>query len=228
MRISRPSREAAANLPGAYHRVHLTEDHARAVFWQVLIAHLARYVPPNAHVLELGAGYCYWINGVHATHKVALDIWAELPQHAAADVSAIVHDLSLGLPHLEGGPFDVVMASNVLEHFEPDVASHLCADVFACLRPGGRFILIQPNFHYAYRRYFDDYTHRAIFTDVSLSNLLRSHGFGIETLEARFLPYSLKGRQFAVRPWLINAYLRSPIKPFAGQMLVVARKPQAR
>jgi hypothetical protein len=27
-----------------------------------------------------------------------------------------------------------------------------------------------------------------------------------------------------IRPWLIRAYLSSPIKPMAGQMLVVAAK----
>ena len=26
------------------------------------------------------------------------------------------------------------------------------------------------------------------------------------------------------KPWLVRAYLRSPVKPFAGQMLVIARK----
>ena len=92
------------------------------------------------------------------------------------------------------------------------------------LSADGRFIIVQPNFRYAYRRYFDDYTHRSVFTDVSLKALLRSRGFHIEACLPRFLPYSMQGAGGAVRPWLIRAYLRSPIKPRAGQMLVVARK----
>ena len=208
----------------SYHAVHLTEDAARATVWQVLVDYLSSYVPPQAHVLELGAGFCYWINGVTAARKVAIDVWPDVHHYAAPDVQAIQHDLVLGLPSLREDQFDIVMASNVLEHFNPDVAAQLIAEVFACLRANGRFIVIQPNFRFAYRHYFDDYTHRSIFTEVSLSNLMRAHGFRIERLQRKFLPYSLRGSRWPLRPWLIRAYLRSPFKPFAGQMLIVGRK----
>jgi SAM-dependent methyltransferase len=216
-----------ANQPAdqsAYHAVHLTEDTARATLWQVLTDYLSSYVPADAHVLELGAGFCYWINGVTAARKVAIDVWPELARHAAPDVQAVQHDLTRGLPVFDMEQFDVVLASNVLEHFEPDVASRLIAEVFARLRPHGRFIIIQPNFKLAYRHYFDDYTHRSIFTDVSLANLMRAHGFQIERVQPRFLPYSLRGSRLPIRPWLIKAYLRSPLKPFAGQMLIIGRQ----
>ena len=84
--------------------------------------------------------------------------------------------------------------------------------------------MIQPNFRYAYRHYFDDYTHRSTFTHVSLANLLRSTGLRILRVEPRFLPYSMRESRLPVRPWLVRAYLRSPIRPRAGQMLVVAQK----
>jgi hypothetical protein len=92
------------------------------------------------------------------------------------------------------------------------------------LRFRGRLVVIQPNFCYAYRQYFDDYTHRSVFTHVSLPNLMRSHAFHIETIQAKFTPYSLRNSRFRIPPWLIRAYLNSPVKPFAGQMLVVAQK----
>jgi hypothetical protein len=85
-------------------------------------------------------------------------------------------------------------------------------------------VVIQPNFRYAWRRYFDDYTHRAVFTDVSLPALLRSHGFRVDLVQPRFLPYSMRGATMPIRPWMVRAYLHSPIKPMAGQMLVVAHK----
>jgi hypothetical protein len=34
----------------------------------------------------------------------------------------------------------------------------------------------------------------------------------------------MHGATLPIRPWLVRAYLRSPIKPMAGQMLVVAHK----
>jgi hypothetical protein len=210
--------------PTAYHTVHLTEDSARPIVWRVLADYLASYMPPNGHVLELGAGFCYWINAVVAARKVAIDVWPDLSKYAASDVRCIQHDLSLGLPSFGDDRFDVVLASNVLEHFEPDVVSRLMGDIFACLRSHGRFVVIQPNFRFAYRRYFDDYTHRSIFTDIALSNLMRAHGFDIERLQPKFMPYSLRGSRLPIQAWLIRAYLHFPIKPLAGQMLVIGKK----
>src|SRR5438270_131791 len=176
------SAQSPAERRGAYHRAHFTEDRARSVLWKILGEYLARYVRPDARVLELGAGYCYWINDLQASQRVAVDIWDELPKHAGPGVRAVVHDLNFGLPALAEAPFDAVMASNVLEHFEPDKVSQLCGELYRILGDEGRLIVIQPNFRFAYRRYFDDYTHRSIFTDVSLANLLRAHGFDIETV----------------------------------------------
>ena len=118
----------------------------------------------------------------------------------------------------------MVLASNLLEHFAPDAAADVVRDVVRLLRPGGRFIVIQPNFRYAWRRYFDDYTHRSIFTDVSLPALLRAQGLQVILVKPRFVPYSMQGVRIPIAKWLVKAYLLSPVKPVAGQMLVVARK----
>ena len=208
-----------------YHAVHLPEHPARAVVWRVVAEHLSRWVPADAHVLEIGAGYCHWINAVRGARRVAVDVWPELPRHAAAGVEAVVADVTRGLSGLgPGAQFDTVLASNVLEHFEPDAAASVVSTVAGVLRSGGRFIIVQPNFRYAYREYFDDYTHRSIFTDVSLQNLLRSHGFDIDLCVPKFLPYSMREARVPISPMLIKLYLHSPIKPRAGQMLIVARK----
>ena len=83
---------------------------------------------------------------------------------------------------------------------------------------------MQPNFRYAWRAYFDDYTHRSVFTDVSLPALLRAQGFSIDLVQPRFMPYSMRGSRLPITPWLVRPYLRSPLKPMAGQMLIVATK----
>jgi SAM-dependent methyltransferase len=155
---------------------------------------------------------------------LAVDVWGGISAHAAPGVEAQVLDIAAGLTSLGAAAFDVVLASNVLEHFEPDAAARVAAGVATVLRPGGRFIVIQPNFRLAFRRYFDDYTHRSVFTDRSLPALLKASGLQIEQVRARFLPYSMQERRVPVWPWLVRAYLESPVKPFAGQMLVVARR----
>jgi len=208
----------------SYHVAHLTEDPRRATVWKVVAQHLAANVPPDSHVLELGAGYCDWINHVHAARRVAVDLWSQLPQHAAPGVETMTLDVREAVASLGEGSFDVVLASNLLEHFCPDDAASLVGDVGRILRPGGRFVLIQPNFRYAWRHYFDDYTHRAIFTDVSLPALLRAAGFRIMEVRPRFLPYSLGGSPVPIVSWLVRTYLLSPFKPAAGQMLVIAQK----
>jgi len=207
-----------------YHAAHLPEDPARAIVWKVVAEHLASWVPPRAHVLELGAGYCEWINNVSAARRVAVDIWPDVVRFAAAGVESVVLDASHDLSTLGVSSFDTVLASNVLEHFDPAVAASVVEDLGRLLKPGGRLIVIQPNFRYASKRYFDDYTHRAVFTDVSLPNLLRAHGFQIDRVQPRFLPYSMRGTKLPIRPWTVRAYLRSPFKPMAGQMLVIGHK----
>jgi SAM-dependent methyltransferase len=207
-----------------YHDAHLRPDPSRRIVWAAVAAHLSRWIDPGARVLEIGAGYCDWINHVRATQRVAVDVWPEFGRFASADVQTIVLDAATNLRTLGDASYDVVLASNVLEHFVPDTAATVVSDVAAVLKPGGRIILIQPNFRLAWRRYFDDYTHRAIFTDVSLPALLASRGFNTELVESRFLPYSMRQTALPIRPWLVAAYLRSPIKPLAGQMLVIARK----
>jgi SAM-dependent methyltransferase len=210
---------------GSYHAAHLLPDPARAVVWGVVASYLAPWIPQDAEILEIGAGYCDWINAVKGHRRVAVDLWPELPAHAAPGVETVVTDLAAhGLGHVSG-QFDAVLASNLLEHFEPDRAASLVGEVHDRLRRGGRFLVVQPNFRYASRRYFDDYTHRAVFTHVSLAALLRSKGFEIERSEPRFLPYSMQGRRWPIASWLVRAYLQSPFRPRAGQMLVVGRKP---
>ena len=217
--------EPWGNGTGDYHGVHLRPDPARAVVWRVVAEYLAPWMPPDGEILEIGAGYCDWINAVKGRRRVAVDVWPGLFAHAAAGVEAVVTDLAAhGLSKVRGGPFDVALASNVLEHFEPDRAASLVGEVSGRLRPGGRFLVIQPNFRDAYRRYFDDYTHRSVFTHVSLAAMIRSRGFDIERSEPRFLPYSMRDRRWPVAPWLVRAYLRSRVRPWAGQMLIIARK----
>ena len=73
--------------------------------------------------------------------------------------------------------FDVVLASNVIEHFEPEAAAGIVSEVVRLLRRGGRadrrFSRTSAT---PIAQYFDDYTHRSTFTHVSLANLLRSQG----------------------------------------------------
>jgi hypothetical protein len=62
----------------------------------------------------------------------------------------------------------------------------------------------------------------SVWTDQSLGDFLRARGWTLEAVLPRFLPLILKSRG-ARLTFLVPCYLRSPVKPLAGQMLVVAR-----
>ena len=207
-----------------YHEAHLVAVPARRIVWQAIAQHLQSWIPTQAAVLEIGAGYCDWINNVKASRRVAIDIWPELPHHAAAGVEPIVLDIAKDLGTLNAGSFDTVLASNVFEHFAPDMVPIVVTGVVRMLKPGGRLLIVQPNFRLAWRAYFDDYTHRSIFTDVSLPALLRAQGFSIDLVQPRFMPYSMRDSWLPITSWLVSLYLKSPLKPMAGQMLIVATR----
>jgi len=217
-------RPPASGMTTTYHAAHFTDHPQRAAVWRAIVTYLAPVVPADAAVLEVGAGYCHWINQVSARRRVALDVWPGVTAHAAPGVEAVVLDAGAGLDAVAADSFDVVLASNVLEHFAPDVAAGVVRGIGRVLRRGGRLIVIQPNFRYAYRHYFDDYTHRAVFTDVSLPALLRAEGFAVDRVERRFLPYSMRDTRLPLASWLVRAYLASPYRPRAGQMLVIATR----
>jgi SAM-dependent methyltransferase len=207
--------------PG-YFETRFADDPNRNKVWQHICRYLSRWIGPDDDVLELGAGRCDFANAVTARTVVAMDIDAVVVESAAPGVQAVVGDCT-DLSQFADGSFDAVFASNLLEHLERPVTLRLLAESHRVLRPGGRLLLVQPNFRLNPNEYFDDYTHVAIFSDRSLRDLLAAQGWSVDTVEARFLPLTMKSRASGLT-FLVPWYLRSPIKPLAGQMLVVASR----
>ena len=179
-------------------------------------------------MLDLGAGYCHFVNRIRAKEKIAVDLHAgNLDRHAAPGVRKIVSDGS-EIRGVETSSVDAVFASNVYEHFRSreDVARSF-GRVLEILRPGGRLIVLQPNFRYCARRYFDFFDHRLEFTHLGMTEGLAISGFEIERVTPRFLPYTSKSR-LPKSEWLVRLYLATPPvwSLLGGQMLIVARKPR--
>lgn len=209
-----------------YFATRFTHDARRDAIWTHLVPYLTRWMPPSARVLELGAGYCSFINRVgSASRRVAVDLSPATREHAAPGVEVHLGSAVDVLRAFGDREFDFVFASNFLEHIEWPVLDQLILEVRRVLVPGGRLCLVQPNFRLDPHRYFDDYTHRTIFSDVSLTDWLASVGFTMTHVEPRFTPLTLKSRLGGLH-FLVPLYLRLPWRPLAGQMLVVAESPR--
>lgn len=202
-----------------YFSVRYTRDLRRRGVWREITQFIQKYVPRDAAVLELGAGYCDFINSVRAREKHAVDINPDLGRHSNPDVSTHIADLT---KFRIAKRFDVIFASNVFEHFNDGELEKIMRSVKLMLKPEGRLILMQPNYAFAFREYFDDYTHKKVFSHVSLCDFLKAHGLRVVKCIPRFVPFSFKSVGLPAPGFLVWLYLRSPFKPLAKQMLVVA------
>jgi len=207
----------------SYFATRLAHDPHRERLWAHLTPYLARYVPASAAVLELGAGYCYFINNVPAARRVAVDSSGDVLRWKLPSVEAHVMDAREYLRAADAEQFDFIFASNFFEHFEWPQLNEMLRLLHRVMRPHGRLAIIQPNFRLVPGRYFDDYTHRAIFTDTSLADWLASGGFRVVKLVPRFLPFTVKSAAGRLT-FLVPFYLRLPFRPFAGQMFALAEK----
>ena len=109
--------------------------------WRHITQYLARFAPNN-DLLELGAGYCDFSNAVPAGTRTAMDLDEALRDSAAPGVRAEVGDCT-DLSRFGASTFDVVFASNLLEHLVRADGVRLLQEARRVLRPGGHLILMQ-------------------------------------------------------------------------------------
>jgi SAM-dependent methyltransferase len=194
--------------------------------WKLVAADILRRLgAPVRRVLDIGAGYGDFANQVQTEERFAVDRWPGMLQHLQPGVKGVTGDILERQSALREHSFDLCFLSNVLEHFTSEEGERILGHVKAYAKPGGFLALLQPNFRFCYRRYFDDHTHKTIYTDEGLVNFLLDHGFEVFHVEPRYLPFSFKSR--LPRPlWAVWLYLRSPWRPMGAQMLVLARVPK--
>lgn len=205
-----------------YFETRFRADPRRDRVWRQVCSYLERRWSEDAAILDVGAGYCSFINNVGGSRRVAVDLHSDVERFAKPGVETMRLSAT-DLDPLEDSSFDVVFASNLLEHLTRDEIDAALAEFHRVLRPGGQLILLQPNYRLAYRRYWDDFTHLTPLSDVSLSDLLEVAGFELEQVIPRFLPFTLKGSGGSL--WfLIPLYLRLPVRPLAKQMLVIGTR----
>jgi len=196
--------------------------------WDVLYARVfGRWVRPQDTVLDLGAGFCEFINAARAARRIAVDLNPDAARFVAPGIE--LHTASASrLDFLSDGAVDVVFSSNFLEHLPTkDHVSSVVREARRVLKPGGTLMLMGPNVRLVPGVYWDFFDHHIPLSERSLCELLALTGFEIEHVEARFIPYTTRSA-LPQAPWLVALYLL--LRPLSStllgkQFLIVARKP---
>lgn len=206
----------------AYHDTRLARDPKRDIVWAALWEYyFARLVPADGCVVDLGCGYGDFINRAEARRRIAIDRWPGFPTYLSPGVEAIVGDAT-DLTALPDHGVDFAFASNLFEHLTQADLARVLDQFRTKLSDRGIIAILQPNFRYCYREYFDDYTHITIYTHTGLADFLTANGYEVIDVKPRFLPLTVKSR-WPVHPLLIRLWLALPWNGMGKQMLLLAR-----
>ena len=207
-------------------RFSAADRERKTALWKTLCqSFFQKYVSETDVVLDLGAGYCEFINNIRCIKKFAVDLSEDTRAAAAADVTVIITPVT-DLSSFDTSSLDVVFASNLFEHMRTkDELMAVLKEVHRVLKPDRKLLVLQPNVHYAYREYWDYLDHHIPLSHVSLEEALNLTGFAVREVRPRFLPYSFKSR-LPQSTLLLKLYLMAgPAHLFFGkQMFLVAAK----
>lgn len=197
----------------------------RKKMWQILCHDFfQKYIPADAVVLEIGAGYCEFINSVKAGHKIAVDLNSDAAKFADKDIEVIISE-SVNMGVIGDESCDIVLASNFFEHLSKPDIKRTIKEACRILKRNGKFLILQPNIRFCYKDYWNFFDHITPLDDLSLREILEIDGFEVIESRPKFLPYAVKSR-LPKAFFLIRLYLRIPFLQyvFGKQAFVCARK----
>ncbi len=191
--------------------------------WCAIVDYISKkYLKEPNTALDLGCGYGDFINNLKCPNKFAVDLNPDAANYLAPGIK-FINSTADKLEAVESGSLDLIFSSNLLEHLDDNELERAAKEFHRVLKVGGLMITMQPNYYYAYREYFDDYTHKKVFSHQSLQDFFSANGFKTNAMEEKFVPFSLKSR-LPKTYMLTKLYLDFPLRPMAKQMLGVFRK----
>lgn len=197
-------------------------DPSRSEVWKAIVEDLSKYIRSSDTVIDIGCGFGDFISQVNCKERIAVDInrneWTNFSERIK-----FIHSDSSDLNSIPRNSVDVVFSSNLFEHLNKHQLDLTLKEIYRIMRPGSKLIIIQPNYRYCYREYFDDYTHISVFSHISLSDLLKTCHFIPIKIVPRYLPLTMKSR-LPKNYWLTKLYLKFPFKFMGKQMLLVFQK----
>ena len=161
---------------------------------------------PGMKMLEPGCGRGEFLRNFQelGLDVYGVDISAEVKAFAKTfpvEICDVENDL---LP-FEDSSFNVIYSKSFIEHlYYPE---RFLKEAYRVLKPGGKLITLVPDWESNYKIYFDDFTHRTPFTNISLADAYKMYGFDdVSVYKFRQLPILWK--------YPILNYLSASISPF--------------
>ncbi len=218
IRVCSPAAEAYGN--------DYFEARYRKLSAQLQLDDLLLQIAPIHHVervLYLGCGVGHLLAKLTENADLAVGIDGSSPATARAHKygEVLLGDIERPLP-FKDRVFDLVFVKDVIEHVS-DFAAVLF-EISRVTRPGGRVVIVTPNFlalknllflMYGYRHphYFDP-THRWFFNYIDTGRITRSFEVLVKTTNWIFTPRTLR--------WVSRIRMLAPL---GDSMLLVLRKP---
>jgi len=179
---------------------------AKEAIWRELGRFFQRYIKPDARVVDIACDRGYFIRNVTAADRWATDI-RDMGDSLPKDVHFVRSsglDLARVMPN---DHFDLAFFSNYLEHLpSTEAVLQQLRVTFSLLKPGGRVLIMQPNFRLIGGAYWDFIDHQTALTEKSLEEAATMAGFRTKQLITRFMPYTTKSN-LPQHPLLVRAYL---------------------
>jgi SAM-dependent methyltransferase len=174
-------------------RLRIAFDPATLDLYGRHLARLEHVVGRRGRLLDLGCGCGAFLTVARnaAWNVEAVEIGRASAAYARDRLGLTVHRVPLEEAEFPAGAFDAVVMLEVIEHLESPSAA--LARVARWLRPGGAALISTPNFDSLYRRLHGagwwvvnlEEEHIMLFTEASLTRLLRSRGFEVAWRQIR-------------------------------------------
>lgn len=131
----------------------------------------------SKRVLDFGCGPGFWMEMLREMNSDPIGVDISLDHIKICKRKGFTSYVG-GVNYLSkfsSSSFDAILCSFVIEHLTREDIDAMLNHFHRILRPNGILVINTDNWHSAYKKFYDDYTHKTPFTGISLKELDRKN-----------------------------------------------------